>query len=280
MKEETRKISAKDLLFSDDAAARKVPPICPRCGTWNPPEAKFCKKDGVKLPERGGRGEVQPGRSPEVIIEQEAGDIGISGEEPLPQSPKKHLYLFIIVGIFLVVIAAGSYRYFPADRGTAVQPVQKTSDPKAEEKGTVQRENEAPVPPPRESERAAEPAQPRAAAPASPQPEAQPRAEIRKKADRKPADRHVHAASAKPKKEATETKQKEERPDPAKVEGKLNRLLRSSGIVGVTAEVGGNMSVTLKGTVSSGKDKARALSLAKGFKEVSGVRDIIFVIEP
>jgi len=280
MKEETRKISAKDLLFSDDATARKVPPICPQCGTWNPPEAKFCKKDGVKLPERGGRGEVQPDRSPVATTGQGAGEVGISGERPLPQSPKKYLYLFIIVGILLVVVAAGSYRYYPAERGATIQAVQRTPEGKAEEKGAVRRENDVPVSPPREPERPAEAAQPPTAAPVSSQPEAQPRGETRKKAGKKPADKHVQAVSAKPKKEAKEAKQSEERPDPAKTEGRLNKLLRSSGIVGVTAEVGGNMSVTLKGTVSSGRDKARALSLAKGLREVKGVRDIIFVIEP
>ena len=55
MEQGSGKIPPKDLLFSDDTTIRKLPPICPQCGTWNPPEAKFCKKDGFKLPERGGR---------------------------------------------------------------------------------------------------------------------------------------------------------------------------------------------------------------------------------
>ena len=317
MEEEPREIAAKDLLFSDDTAARKLPPICPKCGTWNPPEAKFCKKDGVKLPERGRRPGSGLAFQPDAQSNGRAapptgtgtGNIGISQEvnpaaagmelpmgipqsgatsgrnhaspvkRPLPQIPRKYLPLFIVICALLLVIAgAGSYRYLSSDRSAAIQ---QPPEEKAEEKPVAQGEVNAPAPPPPRPEPAAQTSpQPADIQTPSSRPKRQHKEQVKKAADRKPPEKRAPVASVVPKKEIKDVKPKDEQPDPAKTEGKLNRLLRSSGVGGVTAEVGENMAVTLKGTVRSSRDKARALSAAKSLREVKGVKDIIFVIEP
>ncbi|MBF0338892.1 MAG: BON domain-containing protein [Nitrospirae bacterium] len=66
--------------------------------------------------------------------------------------------------------------------------------------------------------------------------------------------------------------------DPASVEVDLSRALRNAGIRGITAEVGDDLSVTLKGSTGSADDKNRALGIARSFKGVRKVRDRIFVV--
>lgn len=66
--------------------------------------------------------------------------------------------------------------------------------------------------------------------------------------------------------------------DASKIEAEMNRLLRKEGLLGITAEVSNDMVVTLKGTARDQHDKRRALSIAKGFKNIQGVRDIIFLV--
>ncbi|MBI4707177.1 MAG: zinc ribbon domain-containing protein [Candidatus Omnitrophica bacterium] len=67
--------------------------------------------------------------------------------------------------------------------------------------------------------------------------------------------------------------------DPSKLEGDINRAMRNAGLKGVTAEVNDNLEVTLKGTVGSNYEKDRAFEIAKTFKAVKRIRDIIFVVE-
>ena len=66
--------------------------------------------------------------------------------------------------------------------------------------------------------------------------------------------------------------------DPAKLEGEINRELRNAGLGNVTAAVDSKRVVTLKGSVRSGKDKQRALGIARGFPGVQGVKDMVFTI--
>ena len=66
--------------------------------------------------------------------------------------------------------------------------------------------------------------------------------------------------------------------DPAKLEGEINRAIRNAGISGVTAEVKDDMSVVLKGSVRGNDEKQRAIELAKGFRQATTVRDVIFVV--
>jgi osmotically-inducible protein OsmY/ribosomal protein L40E len=67
--------------------------------------------------------------------------------------------------------------------------------------------------------------------------------------------------------------------DPAKLEDGINRALRNMGVNGVVAEVSDDLQVTLKGTVTSAADKDKAFEIAKTFKDVKRIRDIIFVVE-
>lgn len=63
------------------------------------------------------------------------------------------------------------------------------------------------------------------------------------------------------------------------MEGELNRSLHDAGIKGVIAEVRDDMAAVLKGTAMSIPEKQKAFEIAKGFKEVKDVKDIVFVIE-
>jgi osmotically-inducible protein OsmY len=66
--------------------------------------------------------------------------------------------------------------------------------------------------------------------------------------------------------------------DPAKLEGDINRALRSRDINSVTAQVNDDMSLTLKGSASA-SEKERALQLARQVRGIRGVKDKIFVVE-
>jgi osmotically-inducible protein OsmY len=66
--------------------------------------------------------------------------------------------------------------------------------------------------------------------------------------------------------------------DAVRVEGEINHALRDGGIKGVTAEVGKDRSVTLKGSVRSIDEKQKAIETAKQFKAIKEVKDIIFVV--
>lgn len=68
--------------------------------------------------------------------------------------------------------------------------------------------------------------------------------------------------------------------DLPRLEGQINRALRIEGLDGVTAEVDDAAGVTLKGVVKGSQDKKKAFKIAKSFKEVGQIKDIIFIIEP
>ena len=66
--------------------------------------------------------------------------------------------------------------------------------------------------------------------------------------------------------------------DPAKLEGDINRALRSRDINSITAQVNDDMSLTLKGSASAA-EKERAMQLARQVRGIRGVKDKIFVVE-
>ncbi|MBF0556457.1 MAG: BON domain-containing protein [Nitrospirae bacterium] len=68
--------------------------------------------------------------------------------------------------------------------------------------------------------------------------------------------------------------------DPHTLEATINKALKGIGLTKVTAEVNEGLEVTLKGTVSSTKDKGKAFDTAKHTKGVSKIRDKVFVVEP
>lgn len=68
-------------------------------------------------------------------------------------------------------------------------------------------------------------------------------------------------------------------PDPAKLEGEINRALRSRGVGGVSAQVGDDFSITLKGSTTSTAQKDQAFQIARQFKGVGAVKDRVFVVE-
>lgn len=67
--------------------------------------------------------------------------------------------------------------------------------------------------------------------------------------------------------------------DPAKLEGEINRALRSRGVGGVSAQVGDDFSITLKGSTTSAAQKDQAFQIARRFKGVGAVKDRVFVVE-
>jgi len=67
--------------------------------------------------------------------------------------------------------------------------------------------------------------------------------------------------------------------DKAELEADINRALRRSGLMGVSAEVSDDLSVVLKGSTGSAEEKNRAFMIAKSFKNAKGIRDIIFIVE-
>lgn len=67
--------------------------------------------------------------------------------------------------------------------------------------------------------------------------------------------------------------------DPAKLEGEINRALRNGGVGSVTAQVADDLSVTLKGSVTSAEQKDRAFQVARRFQAKGMPKDRIFVIE-
>jgi len=67
--------------------------------------------------------------------------------------------------------------------------------------------------------------------------------------------------------------------DPAKLEGEINRALRNGGVGSVTAQVADDLSVTLKGSVTSAEQKDRAFQVARRFQAKGMPKDRIFVVE-
>jgi hypothetical protein len=229
MEQGSGKIPPKDLLFSDDATIRKLPPICPQCGTWNPPEAKFCKKDGVKLPERGkytgaplsphsnarsGKGAESAGKPETANVEAAAADIDATPETrgqsaikvaaksarnramqakaAYPQALKKHSSLIIICVVLIAVVGGGfCWRFFTTHR-TAMQQ-------NLERKATVENEIKGPVSPPEEPQQAAQPASEPADVPTpavAPEPETREPAKPEKVIDKKPKSKPVRVVPA------------------------------------------------------------------------------------
>ena len=66
--------------------------------------------------------------------------------------------------------------------------------------------------------------------------------------------------------------------DPAKLEGEINRSLRSRDINSINAQVNDDMSLTLKGSASAA-EKERAMQFARQVRGIRGVKDKIFVVE-
>ena len=66
--------------------------------------------------------------------------------------------------------------------------------------------------------------------------------------------------------------------DRAVLEKELNTALRNAGLKDVAAGIGKDGIVTLKGSVRTREEKGMALAIAKRFKSLKGVKDIIFVV--
>jgi osmotically-inducible protein OsmY len=73
-------------------------------------------------------------------------------------------------------------------------------------------------------------------------------------------------------------KTQKQKVDPGRLEKELNRALSNANLGTVTAEVNTAMVATLKGTVQSNQDKAKAVSITKSFKGLKSHKDIIFII--
>ena len=63
------------------------------------------------------------------------------------------------------------------------------------------------------------------------------------------------------------------------MEGEINRTLRTNGVGGVTAQVGDDFSVTLKGSVRSASEKDRVFQITRRFNGVRAMKDKVFVVD-
>ncbi|KWT82644.1 BON domain-containing protein [Candidatus Magnetominusculus xianensis] len=68
-------------------------------------------------------------------------------------------------------------------------------------------------------------------------------------------------------------------PAPGTLESSINSALKNAGLTKVTAEVNENLDVTLKGTVSSTRDKNKAFDTTKQVKGTKKIKDKVFVVE-
>ena len=68
-------------------------------------------------------------------------------------------------------------------------------------------------------------------------------------------------------------------PDPAKLEGEINRALRDAGLGSVTVQVADDLTLVLKGTARGEADKNRAFQIARGFRDVKSAKDQVFIVE-
>ena len=67
---------------------------------------------------------------------------------------------------------------------------------------------------------------------------------------------------------------------PGSLERELNDALRQGQLDRVSATVGPNREVTLRGSVTSPADKRRAMDIARGLARARPIRDQVFVVEP
>ena len=67
---------------------------------------------------------------------------------------------------------------------------------------------------------------------------------------------------------------------PAQLEGEINHALRDAGLNEVFSAVDDRFGVLLKGTVPTEALKVKAIETARSFPTVTGVKDMIFVVEP
>ncbi len=65
----------------------------------------------------------------------------------------------------------------------------------------------------------------------------------------------------------------------SQLENQIGRALKNTGIDGITVEVNSALQATLKGAVKSLEEKNKVLEIAKIFKDVKRIKDLIFVVE-
>jgi hypothetical protein len=349
MEQGPEKDSTKNLLFSGNETPRRQPRICPKCGTWNPPDAEFCGKDGVKLPEQGRHARAphfsqswsrpaksvistaRPGTTAHGITtprvydtpggtedrtdrmemakdpERDAKDCTAQGKPVYSQTPKDHLFL-ITVCILLIAVAGSGFcwRLFIEERAAMQQNLERRAN--------FDKKIDTPASPPDRPQQTGQSVpQPAGPPDVSLAPETRNTVGPEKTIDREMKSESAPAVSRKAirsrERKASEAvrdeaikkrsftaapthsqpknthdgiraRPKEQPPDRARIEKDINRLLLDSGAGSITAEVSENMTATLKGTVRRNEDRHKALSVAKGFKEVGSVKDVIFVIGP
>ena len=106
--------------LSSNSAARQDSVICPKCGTPNPPTARFCKKDGVPL--QGGAAAQQPA-APEVTRQpapQRAAprvEPAFAPERPPARRSWKTLVTAGVAAFVVLASALGGYLYWAGHIG-------------------------------------------------------------------------------------------------------------------------------------------------------------------
>jgi len=225
--------------------------VCKKCGEVNPSLAKFCKKCGTPLKEK-----IAP-----IVI-----------KERTKRPSKKWIWITAICGLIFLLVGTGSYLYFSERYQIFLEwigkkPTEVTSLPEKPSELIKEKEVEEIKP---------EVKTPPTLPPSPPSPKTE-----------KPKEKIV-----KTKKPEIEVPPPISRPttaplppqppkiDPAKLEGDINRALRNAGLSGVTAEVNDDLEVTLKGSVMSKYEKEKAFEITNRFKEIKGIKDKIFVVQP
>jgi osmotically-inducible protein OsmY len=226
--------------------------VCPKCGTTNPLTAKFCKKDGAPLKE-----DIKPSLvreiQPEVPVKPAIKESGPPKAESRKKAIRKTSKIWVwitICGVVLIILCGGSYLYFSDLIGKKPESLQKKINMELEEKKLdsisvqVDKEWVATV----------------------------------SGIVGKPIYRSEALNIVKSHKEVKEIIDNIQ--TTGDMEKKINNALKDEGINEIYANMDDNLITTLKGFASSEGEKAKAVNIARGFKELKDLKDEIQIKTP
>jgi len=214
---------------------------CPECGTLNPVTARFCRVDGSLLkPDNVTEKKIEDKKIEEKKVEDKKIDTSVESEKPV-KAPEENVKGLRNKKLWIYLAALLIFSFVVA-YWLFSGPVTNKKSP------TTSGDTEEVQPAKQTTTQNNEP--------------------VKKKNEPQPDRR-------------TETKDREHEKgvDLARLEGQINRALRIQDLEGVTAEVDDSAIVTLKGVVNNDRDKKKAFEIAKSFRDVRQVKDIIFVVE-
>lgn len=240
---------------------------CSNCGAENSDNFKFCVKCGAPLevlqitdPEQRPRLKVCPkcGQTYEDNIKfcmkdgtpldsQGISSVSVEGKTVKSVKSSKNLIFIVIIGVLFVIAGVSGYLLYPKIIGKKQEPtIVKEENIKLPESTSEKKEEQ--------------------------------------KEEKKPIEETPKSAKVETKEERKKHEQRQEtvqptaKTDPLRLEEDINRALKNANIKNVFAIVNENLEVTLKGTVSSNKEKERVFEVVRNFK-VQRIKDSIFIVE-